>query len=139
MIFTQAVPMTGGIVIVGFAFKFALLAELNQGCIPCMFALTSIYVSVIFYFKFGERISRAQICGIGLMIPCAVLLSLDQKDAADSENDLTASEMQKYGVYAVLLASSAPFLWTFRTYHLRCAIEYEKFPVHDYSIDQMFF
>ena len=42
-----------------YAFKFALLAEMNQGCIPSLFTLTSIYIAVLFYFKFNEILTYA--------------------------------------------------------------------------------
>ena len=70
---------------VAYAFKFALLADMNQGCIPSLFSVTGIYVAVIFYFKFNEVISVSKIIGIVMMIPCVVLLSLDPKEVDEAE------------------------------------------------------
>ena len=81
IIFLQALPSCGGLVFVAYSFKFALYADMNQGSIPSLFTLASIYVSIIFYFKFNEVISKPKILGILLMIPCVVILSLDKKDA----------------------------------------------------------
>ena len=77
--FLQAIPSLGGLILVTYAFKFALLAEMNQGCIPSLFALAGIYISVLFYFAFNEVISLSKIFGILLMIPCVTLLSLASK------------------------------------------------------------
>ena len=89
VIFTQALPWFGGMNLTTYAFKFALLAEMNQGCIPSLFTLTSIYIAVLFYFKFNEILTYAQIGGIILMIPCVAFLSIDPKDTEISSNDLT--------------------------------------------------
>ena len=69
-----------GLCFVAYAFKFAKLAEMNQGCIPSLFAVTSIYIAVLFYFKFGEVISPTKIVGMALMIPAVIVLSLDPKE-----------------------------------------------------------
>lgn len=86
---TQAMMSLTGLVLVAYAFKFAKLAEMNQGCIPSLFTVTGIYVALVFYFKFNERITTAQICGIGLMTTCVVFLSMDKKVEGESSNDLT--------------------------------------------------
>ena len=78
-----------GLCFVAYAFKYAKLAEMNQGCIPSLFTVNSIYVSTLFYFKFNEKITISQIIGIFLMIPCVILLSLDKKENEVSKNDLS--------------------------------------------------
>lgn len=78
-----------GLVLVAYAFKFAKLAEMNQGCIPSLFTVTGIYVAIVFYFKFDEKLAKPQILGIGLMTACVVVLSMDKKVEGESSNDLT--------------------------------------------------
>lgn len=73
------------------------------------------------------------------MMPCVILLSLDRKDAADSDNGLTTKEMQLYGIYAVIMGLTAPFIWTFKAYYIRCTLEKKEFPILDLSLDQNFF
>ena len=73
-----------GLVLVCYAFKFALMAEMNQGCIPSLFTVTSFYIAILFYFKFGEVISCCKILGIAMMIPCVILLSIDKKAASET-------------------------------------------------------
>ena len=77
-------PSLGGLVLVAYAFKFALLAEMNQGCIPSLFSVTAIYVSALFYCKFKEVISVSKIIGILMMIPCVILLSMDPKEVDEA-------------------------------------------------------
>ena len=82
-----------GLILIAYAFKFALLAKINQGCIPSLFSTTAIYIAVLFYCKFGEKISISKIFGIILMIPCIILLSIDNKEDKDGEGDLTVAQM----------------------------------------------
>ena len=111
-------PSFFGLILVTFAFKFALYAEINQGCIPSLFSVCAIYISVLFYFVFNEVISKTMILGIAMMLPAICLLSLDKKESANSEFDLTAERMRMYGVLAVVMALIAPLWWTFSTYFL---------------------
>ena len=104
---------------VAYAFKFAKMAEINQGSIPSLFTITSIYISIVFYFKFNEMISCSQIVGIGLMIPCVFLISCAAKTAEVSDSDYTADEMRIYGLYAILCALLAPIFWTLRSVYTR--------------------
>ena len=120
---TQALTSLAGLCFVAYAFKFAKLSEMNQGCIPSLFTVNSIYVAILFYFKFNERITLSQIIGIFLMIPCVIFLSLDKKDDQVSKNDLTPEEMKVYGIYAVLFGLCGPIMWTVKTYYIRISID----------------
>jgi len=85
---TQALPAFIGLALVTYAFKFALIAQMNQGAIPSLFSICSIYISILFYFCFKEVISCSKIFGILLMLPCVLLLSFDKKVATEA-TDLT--------------------------------------------------
>ena len=59
--------------------------------------MTIFYVSVLFYFKFGEKISAMKIFGTLMMVPCIVFLSLgggpgDSSDAEPGTEEYTESE-----------------------------------------------
>ena len=73
------------LILIAFAFKFALLANINQGCIPILFSFAGIYCAVIFYFKFGEVLSCSKILGIFLMLLSVVMLSLESSLNAKTE------------------------------------------------------
>ena len=136
---TQAMPSLCGLVLVAYAFKFALMAGMNQGCIPSLFSVTSIYIAILFYFAFGEVISNAKIVGIAMMIPCVILLSLDKK-VADEESDVTVHDMQIYGGIAVLFAVLAPLFWTTKAYFARKSIEAKLFiTTKDLALDSALF
>lgn len=72
---TQALPNLVVMILVAYAFKFAAMAGMNQGCIVCLFSISSIYISILFYVKFSEAISWCKIAGILLMMGCIVTLS----------------------------------------------------------------
>ena len=127
-----------GLVLVSYAFKFALMAEMNQGCIPSLFTVTSFYIAILFYFKFGEVISYSKILGITMMVPCVILLSIDKKEESE-KSELTASEMQLYGGFAVLMACMAPIFWTIAAYYARKTIERKAYVTNDLAIDRSLF
>ena len=74
-----------GMFLVSYCFKFAKMAEINQGCLPCIFSLTIFYVSVLFYFKFNETISPIVILGTILYIPCIICLSISGGGSTDDD------------------------------------------------------
>ena len=77
-------PSFLGLVLVAYAFKYALMAQMNQGSIPSLFTVVSFYIAVVFYIKFNEVISCSKILGIAIMVPAVVLLSLDEKVVDES-------------------------------------------------------
>ena len=46
-------------------------------------------VAIVFYFCFNEAISKPNICGIVLTIPCAIFLSMDPKAEISIDGTLT--------------------------------------------------
>ena len=86
VVLTQALPCNCALILVAYAFKFALYAEMNQGCIPSLFSVTGIYIAVLFYFMFKEVLSCSHIFGIALMVPCVICLALDKKQVETSED-----------------------------------------------------
>ena len=120
-----------------YAFKFAKYAQINQGCIPSIFCVTSIYIAVLFYFKFDEKISNSKIVSIVMIIPCILLLSLDKKKVTvtSSDQELEEHELRIYGLISIVFALCAPFFWTFKSFYIRKAIETKVFPVYDLALD----
>lgn len=138
---TQSLPMLIGMILVAYAFKFTAMAGMNQGCIVCLFSVTSIYIAILFNFMFKESISWCKIAGIFVMIGCIVTLSLTpQADVTASEDAVVSSQdQQKYRYYAVAVAISAPFFWTTQSYFLRRSAERGDFNLFDMAIDQTLF
>jgi Ca2+/Na+ antiporter len=70
-------PPIIALIIVTYAFKFAKESGINQGVIPCLFSLTTVYTVIIFYFKFDEKISALKGLGMIIMSFCVVFLCLE--------------------------------------------------------------
>ena len=77
LLLTQSVPTLLGLFLVTYSFKFAKYADINQGCITGIFAITSIYIATLFYFAFGEIISMSKIVGLVFMCGCILCLVLE--------------------------------------------------------------
>ena len=47
-----------------------------------MFAIVGIYIAILFYFCFDERISFSKIMGLVLIIACIAFIAFDPKEAS---------------------------------------------------------
>ena len=83
-------PNLIGLVVLAWAFKFAALADMNQGIIATLGTLSGVYTMVWFYFKFSEIISFAQMAGMLLMFASVVLLALEGMSAGKQAAQVTA-------------------------------------------------
>lgn len=141
-------PLTGSLIFLVYAFKFAILSGLNPGSITTLFSLTSIYVAILFYFCFDEKLTAAKSAGIVLIFACAVILAFDEKPATlldltttddEEETVVDGKAMRDYGLLAILMAFCGPLFWTFRSYHAKKALIDESFQEQDLAIDCNFF
>ena len=82
--FTQGMTSFACLTLVAYCFKYAKMAGINQGCMPCIFSVTIFYIVVLFYFKFGETIAKAKLIGTIIMIPCIVFISLGGNENVES-------------------------------------------------------
>jgi len=78
----------GYLVCLTLGWKLAKACGLNQGVIAAMLSLASLFNIVIFYFKFGEKISALHLVGIAFAIACVICISM----AAASKGKDTTEE-----------------------------------------------
>lgn len=90
MALTQSLTQFLSVFLVLYAFKFALMADMNQGCVPSIFAVNGIYTAIVFYFSFGEKISISKIIGIFFVALCIILLTFDKKYKDQGKQGYTA-------------------------------------------------
>ena len=90
------IPLTANVatnftflVVLSIGWKLAKASGLNQGVIAAMINLASLFNIVIFYFKFGEKISALQLIGIVFTICCVVCISV----AAASTDESSIEEI----------------------------------------------
>ena len=144
--FTQAMTMQAGLILVAYCFKYAKMAGINQGCLPCIFSITIFYISILFWFKFNERISAMKIVGTVLMIPAIAFISLGAADSTevgetesstliDDSETYTDEQKSLYAGISVTFALIAPFFWTTKAFYTRLSEDRFKFDLFDNAID----
>ena len=137
--------MTAGLVLVAYCFKYAKLAGINQGCLPCIFSLCTIYICILFYFKFNERISYIKILGSLLMIPCIALISLGAVPQVEESSETVVSETytdkqkQEFALLSISFAMIVPLFLTTRAMYYRLSENKFRFNLFDLAIDGQIF
>lgn len=76
-IFASFLTNTLYLLAMSIGWKLAKASGLNQGVISTLLSLASVINIVIFYFKFGEKISAFHLIGVFLMIACIVCISME--------------------------------------------------------------
>jgi len=79
------IPAIIGLLLVSYAFTYATIANMNQGIIPSLFTLASVYVLIACYIKFGEKVSKVVLFGMSLMIFCVLCLCLSGSNTDESD------------------------------------------------------
>ncbi len=69
--------------------KLAKSSGLNQGVISTLLSCASVFNMIVFYLKFGEKVSCMHFIGVALMIACVLCISLA---AADKKADDAAED-----------------------------------------------
>lgn len=139
-ILSQAMTSLAGLTLVAYCFKFAKMAGINQGVLPCIFSITTFYVSLLFYLKFNEKLSCLKIIGMILMLPCIGLIAFSgdapNVNVEDAESETYSNKkMQFFAILSVIFALIAPFFWTTKMLFLRLSEDRYKFNLFDLSID----
>lgn len=107
---------TGHVFLFTYAFKYAKMGGLNQGIIPIITTLATLYNSIIFYKAFGEKVSPPKIFGMLFTVACVVCLALD---SASRKADLKTGTNPKYSLYALILAFFVPMGFSMKHYLIR--------------------
>jgi drug/metabolite transporter (DMT)-like permease len=121
------------------AFKYAALGGLNQGVLPTLTCLASIFTMVLFYFTFYELISLVQFLGMLVMVISVVFLGLEamNKGQTDDIIGVDGQDRSTYNLMALGFATLAPVFITVKSYCIRLfADEYNSF---DMGIDGLIF
>ena len=113
-------------VIVSNGFNFAKIGEMNQAIVTCLFNVTAIYISVVFYFKFGETIPPIKAFGMLLVILCVVFLCIEgsQKDSEKLVDKDLPFQISKsgYAILAVICGLTAPICFSYKAVYFRVSI-----------------
>ena len=126
-----------------YAFKFAKIGGLNQGVIPVITVLATLYNSIIFYFAFGERLSCSKIFGMALIISSVVWLGIDSGVKAAKEKEGQVMEYEsKYAFWALGLAMLVPIGFSFKHFLIRKfkgSYDYHDLPLDSCILESLSF
>ena len=67
------------------SFKYAALAEINQGVIASLFTSGVIFTSILFYYIYGEKLTCKDVVGIVIIIAGVALIGFSKDDAEDTD------------------------------------------------------
>ena len=105
------IKVTAGWMVI-ISFKYALYAGINQGAITTIFALSAIYVAIISWFLFDEKLNRFHILGMILLIGCTVVIvfSKDPKGGHKRLNVYGTDVLQVSPIWPVSFALLTTFM-----------------------------
>jgi len=125
------------LIVLTLGWKFAKASGLNQGVISTLLSLASFFNLILFYFKFGEKISCSHFLGIILMLACVICISMAAttgKDLQDFDSNETFGLSQvAAGVVAILCGFTGAVLMS--TKHLFIRIYKSNYSGVDMGID----
>ena len=70
----RAIQMVALILLILTAFYFGGLAQINSGIFASVFVTGVVFTIIIFYFKYGQKISKMDALGTILVVLCVLLI-----------------------------------------------------------------
>ena len=107
---------TGHVFLFTYAFRFAKKGGLNQGIIPIVTTLATLYNSIIFYKAFGEKVSAPKVFGMLFTVGCVVFLALD----SSTRKKVEGSDIDPiYSLYSLICGFFVPIGFSTKHYLIR--------------------
>ena len=101
------------------AFLFAFNANVNGGIISTIFSTSCVFTFIIFYFKYGQKITMSDVIGTIFVLVCVTLISLPTPGTeSDSEEELD----NMFLILALCMALAAGLTLTFNTININYVI-----------------
>jgi len=88
---------------------------MNQGVVPIITTMATIYNSITFYFAFNEKLSSSKIIGMVFTMACVVFLALNS--SKKQEDDLETDS--KYIMWSLGLALLVPVGFSLKHFLIR--------------------
>lgn len=115
------------------SFKYALYAGVNQGAITTLFTLTGIYVAIISWFMFDEKLNRFHIIGMGLLVGCTVLIVFSKQASSENKIQVYSDEVPEISpTVPVGFALLTSLIYSIRTIYVKLFVRKLKFHSFDY-------
>jgi len=75
-----------------YCFDFAYKSGVNSGIISSIFSSSCIFTSMIFYFKYGHKLSMIDAIGIGFILLCVCMIALGGAGGSSEEDDIKSED-----------------------------------------------
>ena len=92
-------------------FLFASKSNINGGIISTIFSSSCVFTFIIFYFKFGQKITKSDMIGTILVLGCVGLISVGGSNQSGEVNNL-------YLVLALVMAILTGLNLSLNTVHI---------------------
>lgn len=107
----------GYTIVMTFAWNFADQAGLNQGVISSLVSFASVFNVIVFYFVFGEKVSKLHLIGVAFMfcgIACIGAAALSSDDSlVDEDIDTGGRSKTTNGILALTIGFGGPIILSF--------------------------
>jgi len=132
-VFLDAViKVTAGYLVI-LSFKYALYAGINQGAITTLFSLSGIYVAIIGWFLFHEKLNRFHLIGMALLIGCTILIVFSKSESHPKQIEIYNTVVRAVSpIVPVGFALITTVLYSFRTIYVKLFVHHLKFNSFDY-------
>lgn len=113
----------GRISIMTYAWGFADQAGLNQGVISSLFSFMALFDCIVFYFAFGEKVSKLHLIGIIIMflgLAC-IGAAAATKESEDIDEDIDTGGRSVFlnGILAIVVGLGGPITMALQHYIVR--------------------
>lgn len=125
------IKVTAGWLVI-ISFKYALYAGVNQGAITTVFTMSGIYVAIISWFLFDEKLNKFHIIGMMLLLACTIIIVFS-KSSGHKTLSVYGQEVQEVStLWPVGFALLTTFIYSFRTIYVKLFVHHLKFNTFDY-------
>ena len=86
-------------ILIVITFYFAAEGGVNAGIVSSIFSTSVIFSCIIFYCKYGQKLSNYDFVGISLVIACVALIS------TSGSTEIQEDSKSDYKIFAILMAT----------------------------------
>jgi drug/metabolite transporter (DMT)-like permease len=76
-------------------FEFAFKSGVNSGIISSIFSSSCIFTTVVFYFKYGHKISVIDAIGTSFILLCVFMIALGGTNGSSEEDEIKSDDQMK--------------------------------------------
>jgi drug/metabolite transporter (DMT)-like permease len=113
------------------------MSEVNQGIISTLFEITSIYLAIIFWYSYGQKMRLFDFFGMILLIVCAIMIIFSKDGSYEFVIDMPTATQSISPLWSVLCAIICTILFCIKGVMLKFC--YEKMHVDSTDLTMVSF